>query len=89
MGCCHEPPHLHHRSVLPERYVLPIRIVVLASLAASSLYILTHLRGMSPLLLAGLFFHLLVATRALNECRRSVHFHRLQKEFDRKIASLE
>jgi len=89
MGCCHEPPHLHYRSVLPKRYVLPVRVIVLISLIASSLYILRHIHDLSPTLIIGLFFHLLIAARALSECRKSVHYHQLLAEFEEKINSQE
>ncbi|MDH3360357.1 MAG: hypothetical protein OEL55_05745 [Desulfobulbaceae bacterium] len=75
--------------MLPKRYVLPVRIVVLASLLISSLFILTHLHDLSPLLIMGLIFHLFISFRALTECKKSIEYHRLMEEYQRKIDSLD
>jgi len=83
MGCCYKlgPEHNPYRqALLPRRLVLPVRLVVLASLIASSVYILRHLRDLSPLALLGLFFHLIIAARALGECRKSVRVHQALAE---------
>jgi len=71
---------------LPKRLVLPVRIIVLASLVASSLFILRHLRDLSAMVILGLFFHLVIAARALSECKKSINYHRLMDEFEQKIA---
>lgn len=86
MGCCYEPPNLNPRSILPIKYVLPVRIIVLASIVAGSIFVLRHLRDLSPVYILGLFFCLLIAARALNECKKSVNYHRLLEEFERKIS---
>lgn len=89
MGCCYEPPNSRQRSILPIRLVLPVRIIVLASLVASSLYILRHLRDLSAITILGLFFHLVIAARALGECKKSVNYQRLMDEFEQKITDLD
>ena len=87
MGCCYEPPPQHQRGMLPQKFILPVRIIVLASLAASSLFILRHWHDLAPFHILGLFFHLLIAARALNDCRRSAHYHKILADFERKITS--
>ena len=92
MGCCFKFGPEHNRALraqLPYRLVLPVRIVVLASLAASSTYILLHLRTLSALVVPGLLLHLVVAARALTECRRSVHAHRHWQELERRLEEEE
>jgi len=89
MGCCHEPPDCRLRSILPIKLVLPVRIIVLASLIASSLFILRHLRDLSAIAILGLFFHLVIAARALQECKKSVNYQRLMNDFEQKIADLD
>ncbi|MDH5297986.1 MAG: hypothetical protein OEV91_03115 [Desulfobulbaceae bacterium] len=85
MGCCYKlgpenNPYRH--TILPKNLVLPIRIVVLASLAASSTYILRHFHALSPLILLGLLFHLVIVARLLGECRKSVRHHQLLAEIE-------
>ena len=89
MGCCYEPPKRHQQSILPPKFILPVRIIVLTSLAASSLFILRHLHDLSPILILGLLLHLVIASRALRECKKSVNYHRLLAEFEQKISSLD
>ncbi len=89
MGCCYEPPRCQPRSILPKRIVLPIRIIVLVSLVGNCLYTLLHLRDLTALITLILLIHLVISARALSECKKSVHYHHLLDEFERKIAEDE
>lgn len=83
MGCCYNLGPEHNpslRTLLPYRLVLPVRIMVLASLVASSTYTLLHLHTLSALAVLGLLTHLVIAARALSECRKSARVHQLQAE---------
>jgi len=89
MGCCYKlgPTPPRQGAILPEHYVLPVRIIVLVSLLASSAYALRHLTELSPLFLLGFILHLTIAARALSECRKSVAYHRLLQKFEDDISS--
>ncbi|MDH4320135.1 MAG: hypothetical protein OEV73_01410 [Desulfobulbaceae bacterium] len=89
MGCCYKlgPAPRKQNAILPKHYVLPVRIVILVSLAATSTYALFHLTTLSPLFLLGFTLHLTIAARALSECRKSVAYHRSLAKFEEEISS--
>lgn len=86
MGCCRR---IFARniarvdSVICLRWVLPLRLLILGTLAGSVFYTLSkqgHLSGLEVLLV---IVHLVLSFTVLNECQRSVSLHKLLR-YDKK-----
>lgn len=82
MGCCQKflkrPPS--SRPVICLKWVLPLRIVVLISLAAHLCIYLFVIKERAPLLALFVIIHFVIALSLLQECRRSVDYHRQIKQ---------
>jgi len=84
MSCCRKLMHRYsnsHRGVFCLTWVLPIRIIIITSLAMHLLYKILH--GPSPYGTILIFIHISIALMLLGECRRSVRYHNAIKELDR------
>jgi len=80
MICCRKTgtgPHVRHKTVLCLTWVLPIRIIVLASIFASAIYTVSHMGRLSAVQVVFLLIHLAVSLSLLNECRASVLYHKM------------
>lgn len=82
--CCRNVAHRfnnEYRAVFCRMWILPIRLITLASLFGHLIY-----RYFYPAELLGgiiIFIHISVALSLLNECRRSEEYHKLVEEFER------
>lgn len=78
MGCCQKflkkTPSC--RSVICLKWVLPLRILVLISLAAHLCIYLFAIKDRATLLTFFVIIHFVIALSLLQECRRSVDYHR-------------
>ncbi len=77
MGCCQKflKKSTSYRSVICLKWVLPLRIIVLISLAVHLCIYLFVVRERVALLTFFVIIHFIVALSLLQECRRSVEFH--------------
>ncbi len=82
--CCRKVAHQfssEHRAVFCRMWILPIRIITLASLFAHLIYRYFHpADGLGAIII---FIHITVALSLLNECRRSEQYHKLVEDFER------
>lgn len=80
MGCCQKlfaNSGKTTRSILCLKRVSPIRIVTLISLAGTSYYTMKNIGNLPALTVLLILLHLFLACSALNECRRSVVYHKM------------
>ncbi|MEN8257381.1 MAG: hypothetical protein ABFS09_05915 [Thermodesulfobacteriota bacterium] len=78
MGCCQKflNEHPTDRPVLCLKWVLALRLIVLASLVAHLLIYLLLVTDRNALLVFLIIIHFVIALSLLQECTRSVDFHR-------------
>ncbi len=84
MSCCKKLTHRYsnsERAVFCLRWVLPLRIMAVGSLAVHLLY--KSLHGPSPYGTILTIIHISIALLILGECRRSVRYHDAIKELDK------
>lgn len=84
MGCCQKflKKSPSSRSVICLKWVLPLRLLVLLSLAAHLCVYLLIVEERIALLTFFIIIHFVLAMTLLQECRRSVEFHSKIKESD-------
>jgi hypothetical protein len=70
-----------NRGVFCLKWVLPIQIITIASLAIHLLYKIVY--GPAPYGTILIIIHITVALMFLGECRRSVRYHNAIKELER------
>ena len=78
MGCCERPSppkRRFARTMLPKRLILPLRLLVVAGFAASSLFIVLHWHALTATHLLIFFLQLLLSLVVLGECRQSARFY--------------
>ena len=83
MSCCRKLIHRYsnsNRGVFCLRWVLPLRILAVGSLAIHLVYKAVH--GPSPYGGILSIVHISMALLILGECRRSVRYHNAIKELD-------
>jgi hypothetical protein len=83
MSCCRKLIHRYsnsNRGVFCLRWVLPLRIVAVGSLAIHLIYKAIH--GPSAYGTLVTIIHIIVALLILGECRRSVRYHNAIKELE-------
>ncbi len=78
MGCCQKflTKTSSSRSVICLKWVLPLRLIVLLSLAAHLVIYLFLITEKVALLTFFVIIHFFIALSLLQECRRSVDFHK-------------
>lgn len=62
-------------------WILPVRIVTLATLFAHLIY--RYFNPVDTLGVLFIFIHVTIALNLLNECRRSENYHKLVEELER------
>jgi len=83
MGCCKKIIHRcsnSNRGVFCLNWVLPIRIVIITSLALHLLYKIVYTPPAHSILIT--VIHICFALIILTECRRSVRYHKAIKELE-------
>ena len=83
MGCCKKIIHRYsdsNRGVFCLTWVIPLRILVIGSLAIHLLYKIIYTPPAYSIILT--VFHVLVALTILSECRRSVRYHKAIKDLE-------
>ncbi len=84
MSCCRKLKHHssgdNSRGVFCLNWVLPLRILVIASLAAHFLYKLFHQPPPYAVILT--VAHIVFSFLILAECRRSIRYHKAIKELE-------
>jgi hypothetical protein len=87
MGCCRKlfvnDDGGTRQSVLNLKMVLPIKIIVLGSLAGTVFYTLKKGGHLPALAVFLIFLQLIISFLALNECRRSAAHHKILKKLSR------
>ncbi len=77
MGCCQKflKEHPTGRPLICLKWVLPLRLAVLASLVAHLLIFLFLVTERNALLVFLILIHFVIAISLLQECKRSADFH--------------
>jgi len=91
MICCKNlfrRTHPSARSVICLKWVTPLRIAVLASIAADAAYTLGRHGRVSVRAVFLIFLHLLISWIIIGECKRSVDYHRRLAEGEKRRAAL-
>lgn len=84
MGCCRKlftAASTGTRAVICRRWVPPLRIITLSSLAVNLRHSFQHHWQLSPGGTFLSFLHVLISWLVLLECRRSVQYHRSLLKF--------
>ena len=80
------------RAVLCLKWVLPLRILALSSVAISATYTVTHQHSLSPLESFLAVTHLVIVWVVLSECRRSSDYHKMIRDYakeDKRAARMD
>lgn len=86
-SCCQQLLRWHgaaSQAVLCKKWLLPLRVAVVASLVGHLLWWVFHPLAFYAGILAAI--HGTIALRLLLECRRSELYHRTIEEFERRAA---
>ena len=76
--CCKNILRRDHttRGVICRRWVTPLRVVVLASIAADAAYVISRQGRISVRAVLLVCIHLFISWLVIGECKRSVDYHR-------------
>lgn len=97
MGCCDKstgapPPPLRMMARLPEWIILPLRVLLLAGLVISALYVVRRLSAGEEVLLTQVFLLILqvvISVTILGECARSSAVYKAIRKADEQRAKLD
>ncbi len=97
MGCCDKsregaPPPLKMMARLPEWIILPLRVLLLAGLLISALYVVRRLSAGEEVLLTQVFLLILqvvISVTILAECARSSAVYKAIRKADQQRAQLD